>query len=206
MRRKPAEGSRRAGAPLSPTQQQTLASLQYMITTLLISVVITMGTFKYHLIDRFINPVVTRLYLKPLGLSVLKPRGLIFLALGWHAMATYLVLPVICSLCVILCAKSPLDTSNPRQKVNLPGVTGRLANAQLNLVEGLILILGAVFSALIAGVADQKILDVLIFYISVRKMYVLAYAMDKPMARAVLFMAGALSALYLFYLSMIKFY
>src|SRR5690606_6479260 len=86
------------------------------------------------------------------------------------------------------------DSSNPRaQKASLGGAVSRLSAAQLNMVEGLVLVGSAVGLAINAGVDASIVLSILTYYGWTRKIYVLCYAADWTVVRTLMYMSGVLS-------------
>jgi uncharacterized MAPEG superfamily protein len=161
---------------------------------------------RFGVTTRFICPLATKLYLTPLGLAGLKSRGLVMLSVLWYAFVTYILLPAALYLAVPLCTGRQVDTSNPRaQRQSLGGHVQRLANAQLNMVEGFVLLLAAVFVGMGAGVTDEKILELVTIFVTARKAYIVAYTMDCHCARTTAYFIGCFSMLHLCQLGVTKF-
>lgn len=183
-------------------QSPTMAVAKYTGSACLLGGLLLGASLKYGLISRFVSPLIGRLYLAPLGLQLAKARGVILCGVAWYAMATYIALPLICNLAVPLCCGTAPSMGAPRTPRT--GCCGRLAAAQLNMVEGFVLLLAALFSALAAGLSDELVAEAVVFYALVRKLYVVAYAADMPLMRSSCYMAGAMCMLRIICLAILK--
>lgn len=183
-------------------QSPTMAVAKYTGSATLLGALLLGVNLKYGLTLRFVSPLIGRLYLAPLGLNLVKARGLILCGVGWYALATYVLLPLICNLIAPLCCGQAPNMSAPRTL--RAGCCGRLAAAQLNMVEGFVLLLAALFSALAAGLPDELVAEAVVFYALVRKSYIVAYAADMQMVRSGCYMAGAMCMLRIICLAILK--
>lgn len=184
-------------------QSPAMSVVKCMGVSTLLGGLLLWGNLKYGLVARFISPLIGRLYLTPLGLHLIKARGVVLCSVAWYAFATYCVLPIICSLALPLCCGQTPNTSAPRTP--RPGCCGRLAAAQLNMVEGFVLLLAALFAALAAGLPDELVAEAVTFYALVRKLYVVAYACDVPLMRTSCYVSGVMCMLRIIGLAVLKF-
>ena len=196
----------RTAKSTSAAAEHLAALLPKLLVMTITSLAILYVVLRFGVITRFVCPLATKLYLTPLGLAGLKSRGLIMLSILWYALVTYILLPTALYLAVPLCTGRQVNTSDPRtQRQSLGGHVQRLANAQLNMVEGFILMLAAVFVGMGAGVTDEKILELVTIFVTSRKAYIVAYTMDCHCARTVTYFIGCFAMLHLCQLGVLKF-
>lgn len=160
-------------------------------------------SLKYKLITRFICPI-SDLLLGMIGFGGLKSKTLIVIAILWYSMVTYVGMTVFRGMHSLSLGRLP-ELRNPRdyKQVSSDSVK-RLHSAQLNSQEALILLVAAVLVSWNAGVADEKILELVTYFLVMRKVYFWAYALDCPEVRSTTYLSGCYACLYLMYLAVLK--
>jgi uncharacterized MAPEG superfamily protein len=203
--RKSTTESKGSRVKVSPTTKHVSEALALHTVIALGVVAVFLATLRFGLIAKFVCPMATKLYLNPLGLGALKPRVLTYLAIAWYALVSFLLLTCMMPFVAILAAGRSMELARPReQRSSLGGLTTRLYHAQNNNIESLILLLASVMVSWNAGIADDKVLEMVTYFLTARKMYVLSYAMDMHRGRVFCFLSGLMPCFYLFYLSIVK--
>ncbi|PJF18585.1 hypothetical protein PSACC_01615 [Paramicrosporidium saccamoebae] len=204
--RKSTTESKGGRSKVSPTTKHVSETLALHTILALGVVAVFLATLRFGLITKFVCPMATKLYLTPLGLGALKARALTYLAIAWYALVTFLLMTVIMPFMAILAAGRCMELSRPReQRSALGGVSTRLYHSQSNNIEAFILLLASVMVSWNAGIADDKVLEMVTYFLTARKMYVISYALDMHRGRVFCFLSALMPCFYLFYLSIVKF-
>lgn len=120
-----------------------------------------------------------------------------------YHLITYFLLVVVKGFVHTLSDNQPYNNETPRDSKHF-GSSYRLSCAQLNMVEGYAMLLGALLVAIVLKVSESNIYSALFNYLALRIVYIFAYGYNCGLTRSVSYIAGCLTMSLLFLQAIFK--